>query len=951
MPITDFDGELYVYTFMGSVDYLLTGYPCYIKNYILLLWLINSTKQFLSLLFLRFYIVIMYAHNAFSVDLRKWTLSVIFFLTSLTLTAQRSAHASLEEVIIVFKTHFDIGYTDYAEAVVQQYGTTMMDRAFDVIDKSKGRPADRQFVWTVSSWPMMQMINRSVSDVRQNVETALKNGRFAIHALPFTVQTESSDPEALVRGINLASSLSRDYGLPLPTDAKMSDVPSHSWILPTVLKHAGVNFLQIGSNPAPRTPDLPVLFWWEGPDGSKLMTMYWAENYGTALLPPADWPYKTWLAIMQNGNNSGPPSPETIDKYVAEIQEKLPNAKVRIGQMSDFYEAIMKENPDLPVINKDMPDTWIQGYMSMPREVKNSRRLDKDLFALESLNTLYNAWTTNGYPILSLLTTAYTNNLLFNEHTFGMAMPHGRNGEWTYGDDFKIQRAKGVFQDIEQSWREKADRVFSAEKIVTPSLNRQLKELADAVEWEGKRFFVYNPLPWRRDGLVTIKAPSSSHDGAAVRDLETGELIAVSNQNNILQFVAKSVPASGYKNYSMVAEDHSETRSELRVNEMGKTIENAFLKIQFDPKNGSISSIKEKSSGREMVDTTSSFGFGQYLYQRFSREDADRYVKSYVRNGDSTRLGRPNLTDAPHRSIHGKHAKMQFSCDEVAVSATLLFSSSSELPHDYSLTVTLLKDQPKIELLWAMNSKPADPWPEAGWISLPFQIDQPRFKLARLGGIVDPAQDFVRGSNHDYGFLSAGMAIVDGQGNGVGLATPDAPAVSLGRPGLWNYSARYVPEKPYVFVNLYNNLWSTNFTAWVEGSWTTKLDLWFAEEFTNEKSLITPAEESRSPLLAVTARHTGGTLPLTASGIQLSKKGTIVTAFGKNPDGEGTVLRLWEQAGLSTEQEITLPLGIDFRVAIPVNLRGEPIGSAIDIQSRRFTYLIPANAPASFILR
>src|SRR5690606_30841101 len=150
-------------------------------------------------------------------------------------------------------------------------------------------------------------------------------------------------------------------------------------------------------------------------------------------------------------------------------------------------------------------------------------------------------------------------------------------------------------------------------------------------------------------------------------------------------------------------------------------------------------------------------------------------------------------------------------------------------------------------------------------------------------------------------------------------------------------------------VNLYNNLWSTNFTAWVEGSWTTKLDLWFAEEFTNEKSLITPAEESRSPLLAVTARHTGGTLPLTASGIQLSKKGTIVTAFGKNPDGEGTVLRLWEQAGLSTEQEITLPLGIDFRVAIPVNLRGEPIGSAIDIQSRRFTYLIPANAPASFI--
>src|SRR5690606_10366715 len=156
-----------------------------------------------------------------------------------------------------------------------------------------------------------------------------------------------------------------------------------------------------------------------------------------------DWPHKTWLAIMQTGNNSGPPSPETIDKYLAEIQEKAPNAKVRIGQMSDFYDAIMQENPVLPVVNEDMADTWIQGYMSMPREVKDSRRVSKELFALESLNTLFDTWSPKGYDISHLLQEAYTSNLLFDEHTFGMAMPHGRNGIWSYGDDFKIQRAKG----------------------------------------------------------------------------------------------------------------------------------------------------------------------------------------------------------------------------------------------------------------------------------------------------------------------------------------------------------------------------------------------------------------------------------------------------------------------------------------------------------------------------
>src|SRR5690606_18973772 len=124
-------------------------------------------------------------------------------------------------------------------------------------------------------------------------------------------------------------------------------------------------------------------------------------------------------AIMQNGNNEGPPTPEIIDKYLAEIQKKAPNAKVSIVQMSDFYDAIMRENPSLPIIRGDMPDTWIHGFMSMPREVKDSRRISKDLFAWESLNTLYNIWSSKGYNISGLLSDAYTNKLLFDEHTFG----------------------------------------------------------------------------------------------------------------------------------------------------------------------------------------------------------------------------------------------------------------------------------------------------------------------------------------------------------------------------------------------------------------------------------------------------------------------------------------------------------------------------------------------------
>jgi len=190
---------------------------------------------------------------------------ILFFLFWLIFSsgssiAQHEVDDSVEEIIIVFKTHFDIGYTDYAEAVVQQYSTTMMENAFDIIERSKGRPTEKQFVWTVPSWPMAQMINQSLPGVRSKVEAALREGRFVVHALPFTLQTEASDPEALVRGVSISSDISRKYGLPLPIDAKMSDVPTQSWILPTLLTQSGVKFLQIGSNSAPRTSELPVLF-------------------------------------------------------------------------------------------------------------------------------------------------------------------------------------------------------------------------------------------------------------------------------------------------------------------------------------------------------------------------------------------------------------------------------------------------------------------------------------------------------------------------------------------------------------------------------------------------------------------------------------------------------------------------------------------------------------------
>jgi hypothetical protein len=382
-------------------------------------------------------------------------------------------------------------------------------------------------------------------------------------------------------------------------------------------------------------------------------------------------------------------------------------------------------------------------------------------------------------------------------------------------------------------------------------------------------------------------------------------------------------------------------------------MENDFLKVELDTLDGTVKSLIDKKSGKEMVSTDSEWKFGQYVNERFSKTITDQYAKDYIKGGWNwayAELGRINLTDEPYQRISGKHPKIELVKDEISVSARVHFSSEVSHGHTYSVIFTLYQDKPWLETIWSINGKPADAWPEGGWISFPLNIEKPQFKLGRPGAIVDPATDFVKGSNLDYGFLNTGMAVVDTKGQGAGITSPDVPAVSLDRPGLWKYSTSFIPQKPNVFFNLYNNQWGTNFTEWIEGSWSARFYIWGIGRYENEASVITPSEEIRNPLMAGHAYGNAGNMPVSSQGISLSEKGILITAFEKNQDGIGTVLRLWEQAGKTRNIEVHLPEGHDFKFATPVNLRGEPVGNKFPVTGNSLHIGLKAYCPYSCIL-
>jgi alpha-mannosidase len=876
---------------------------------------------------------------------------ILFFLFAGIISAQEreKPNPNVKEIIIVFKTHFDNGYTDKAESVIDKYSTSMMEQALATLEKSRSLPREKQFVWTIPAWPLTQILQRCTPEMKPKIEAAIRDGWFVYHGLPLTFETEAGDPEILVRSLSYAAKLSKKYNLPLPRDAKLTDVPSHSWFLPTLLTNAGIRILHIGCNAVSSSPEVPLIFWWQGPDGSKLMTMYWGKSYGTSLVPAEDWKFKTWLAIVHTNDNQGPPSPEDVELTLKKTHELAPNAVIRIGRISDFYDAIMKENPVLPVVRGDMPDTWIHGYMSMPREMKAVRTLQKEIYSLEMLNTLSNIWSDKKVNLVPITTAASEGALLWDEHTFGMAMSHGHSGDWVYGDKFREERAAGTFKELEASWKEKADRVYQAEKVIDPAYEREMRRISAMVNVDGQRVVVCNSLPWIRSGSVTILQKS---DIEALKDLRTGDVIPVHNEGNVLRFIAKDIPSGGYATFIPVKGVKPAAITTV-ADEKSNSIENEFFKIKIDPSKGAVTSITDKKSGREMVNQDSEYGFGQYLYERFSKKNASDYVDQYIKlrlSWGITEFGKPNLDDTPYRKVMGGKAKVTFSSDNISAKAILQFSKETGNPHNYSLSFTLYKDLPFVELNWFIDGKQADPWPEAGWISFPFKVDQPEFKVGRLGAVIDPSKDIIKGSDFDFYLVNSGIALLDKQKNGFAICTPDAPGVSLDRPGLWRYSGSFIPQKPNVFVNLFNNQWSTNFTEWIEGSWSAKMYLWSFRDFKNEQSLVSPSEEFRSPLKAALISGIPGNLPTSGDGIQLSRKGILVTSFGPNVFGEGTVLRLWEQAGDAGKCKVTLPGGTSFVKARPINLRGEKAGNAISVKNNSFEIEIGAYKPVSFIV-
>jgi alpha-mannosidase len=125
---------------------------------------------------------------------------------------------------------------------------------------------------------------------------------------------------------------------------------------------------------------------------------------------------------------------------------------------------------------------------------------------------------------------------------------------------------------------------------------------------------------------------------------------------------------------------------------------------------------------------------------------------------------------------------------------------------------------------------------------------------------------------------------------------------------------------------------------------------WTFDKASLETTLMTPRLKLATRRSLPWRMEGAGELSVEKTGLSVSRPSILLTAFGTNPDGGGTLLRLWERGSKSGLCKVALPEGINATSLQPVDLRGRPVGEKIKVTKNRFEVNAKAWAPMSFVI-
>ena len=585
-----------------------------------------------------------------------WMLPLLIFSGSHIASGQDS---SIKTVYIVPTSHYDFGFVDPPEAI--------RERAARHIDEViRTAEADPDFRWTIESvWQVNEWLKRAKAPTsvlpndKQKIArlvTLIKSGRIALSSSWGSMHTDFMGAEELNRLCYDYATLKRLYGVETQM-AMMDDVPGHPSSIPSVLARSDMRYLVVGANVFINTATSlapgKVPFYWESPDGSRVLTWVSQGQHGGYPEALTDFyldpysldpytgktPYemfnpksakKTDLQIMEEGvaalqkryKDAGygydavmalyahdfvePTNVANLERAVQLWNSHHDSPKLRIATPPEFFHYIEGKYSDrIPTFRGEWSGLWSEAKTMSPQISALARYAHNHTPAAETLWSIISA--TRGIPFpAGNTTTLYDLMMTYDEHSGA-----GNTGWPQLNDLAKLEEQNREYVGYMQKAKTEVDYLLDEgmRVLAQPSHGKSPRSLLSENSWP---LIVYNALSWQRDDLVVVAPPAAGLKIVAIRKSGSNETVSFDiDEEGRAVFVARKVPSLGYSTYQ-VETAKGEMVSTLRGVPAAARVENRNFRLQLRP-DGNVQSLIALRSGREIVNDKGELPFNQLL--------------------------------------------------------------------------------------------------------------------------------------------------------------------------------------------------------------------------------------------------------------------------------------------------------------------------------------------------
>ena len=481
-----------------------------------------------------------------------------------------------------------------------------------------------QYTYTQSAAAYNEWMAQKYPDLNAEIAQRIKEGRWEIvGGMWVEPDLNMPDGESLVRQLLVGK---RWYQQAYGVDVRIGWNPDsfgYTWQLPQIYKKSGVDYFVTQKMTWNDTNQLPFkLFWWESPDGSKVLA-YFPHDYANNNLNPVRLSddlatartRATGMTEMMDlygiGDHGGGPTRAILDEGFhwadrgADGGHVMPKFEFGIAQpfFSDIEKKIAPDSPEWnyqsiakgytappPVPGKvDIPTWKSELYFEYHRGVMTTQANHKRNMRESSIETLNAekwaslAWLDGDkYPAGEL--TEDWKKVLFNQFH-----------DLAAGSGIGI-----IYKDAQKDY----DVVrWSTNEISSDALQTVNERVNTA--GSGIPVIVYNPLGWERSGEVSVHVqgskPIEAATGAQVVETSTDPKTGVSN----VRLHVLHVPALGYKVVWLGAGNKAapSKESDVAAKESGDSIslESKTLRVTVDKQSGCVTSISDLRSGYETL--------------------------------------------------------------------------------------------------------------------------------------------------------------------------------------------------------------------------------------------------------------------------------------------------------------------------------------------------------------